>query len=51
MTTYAETTPLNSMVKELIQNVKYYSHDFWEIHGDNRVSRLPLLSKLKIKNS
>jgi len=42
MTKTTSLTPLP--LKELIENVKYYTHDFWEIYGDNRVSRLPLLN-------
>lgn len=42
----ATTTPgLTSFpLNEFIHNIKYYSHDFFEIYGDNRVSRLPLLN-------
>jgi len=41
-TTISNTTPLP--LREIVQNIKYYSHDFWETYGDNRVSRLPLLN-------
>jgi len=43
MTTISNVTPF-PFIEDIVKNIKYYSHDFWETCGDNRVSRLPLLN-------